>query len=143
MNSYQLVLATIEKEQDETKLKLQQLQSLKDSEEQKKATLQNYQQDYIEKLDQNTQCYVGHISRYRSFIHQLDELILEQDRKILSIDEACGELIRELAKKQRKAGVLQDLIAKKNHQHSQLIEKQQQLMIDDMTGRQYMDSRIL
>lgn len=118
----------------------QRLQTFLDyvaNEEKQQALLQEYKKEYEEKIHGQQQGLVSDIVRYRTFYHQLDTLLMQQQQKITLAHSQVIELQKALQLQQHKIQVLHEMIEKRHAEHQWEEEKKLQKMCDELSANQY------
>jgi|GEM_PF-2531352 len=132
----QLVLEKADRDKQKLAERLQKALSFLGGEEQQMAQLKSYESDYEKKINsqKNVQS-AENISRYRSFYHQLNQLMGEQQRKIIIAQQQVSHLRQSLLQQQQKMKVLAKLAKEQQQQDNSLEEKQLQKQIDDLSAQ--------
>lgn len=132
-----LALLQAEKHKDELAKQLQEASVLISNERQQEENLQAYKKDYMDKISLQQDCSITHISRYRTFCHQLDDLITQQLSKIAAIEAKRGELNQLLYLQQYRIKTLKKRDHKNQQQIDAVEEKQQQKIMDELSTIRY------
>lgn len=128
-----LALQQAEMHRDTLAKQLQEATQLLNSERSQVVDLQGYKQEYINEISLQKDCSITLISRYRTFCHQLEELIVQQQHKVSAIEEKIKELNQLVYSQQYKISVLQKRHDENQKQIALLEEKTQQKLIDELT----------
>ncbi len=130
-----LVLEKVQQEQKNIGNKVRGMKAFIESEQQQERSLQVYQQEYLEKIRNQSHTRVSEIQRYRSFCQQLEQALSQQRQKIQLAKDKLAQLQADLVKRQHSMTILQELIKKKGRMIALHEEKQLQKVCDDLSLR--------
>ena len=135
-NALVLVLDQFNQEQTTITQRLEKAMAFVGQEKQQLVQLQEYEQEYLNKIQTSQQVWsVSHITRYRSFCHQLHHAVATQEEKVDLADTVVNQLREQLAIQKHKTQVLEALIAEKKREQQQQEDKLLQKAMDEFSSR--------
>jgi len=135
-NALLLVLQKFNQEKNSITQRLEKAIVFVDQEKSQLIQLQEYEQEYFDKMQSSQQVWsASHITRYRSFCHQLHQAVESQQNKLGLANEMVDRFREQLAVQKHKIQVLQQLIDKKKADKQKEEDKQLQKIMDEFSNR--------
>ena len=138
--SQQLALVKDQAEKKQSKLSesVKKIASFVEVERNQLLQLQNYEADYLKKIQQEQSRWTAKNSqRYRHFYLQLSQTIKIQQEKVVLAEQQLQSVRQSLFQQYQRINVLKKLIEEKQLQSVQLENQLSQKEMDDLSNRHY------
>ena len=137
-NQLRLVKDQAQQQQKQLSERLEKAVAFVNGERQQLLQLQEYQQDYLDKITGQQQHWnAQHSARYRQFCHQLSLAIQGQQTKLQAAEEQLEGLRQSLYQQQQRIQVLDDMIDRQQQDLDQLQNLALQKELDDHNTRRH------
>lgn len=133
-----VVLTLAERDEQHAARNLKAFRDSLDGEQQQLEQLQNYHGQYLEQFQQLRKgLRASEMISYSGFIQRLAEVVGEQEKKLLQMQQKLSQLQQEWRLKHHRRKSVEDLIARLKREEDAGLERRLQQELDELAGQQH------